>query len=62
LLDELARRRDLAVADVRMAIDAAADEPAPQDLYDQQLVRVLEKEPWMLLANLGARDSNGQTT
>ena len=51
LLDELARRLDRVVADVRGAIEATAAEPATQDLY-VELARGLEKQRWMVLAHL----------
>jgi starvation-inducible DNA-binding protein len=58
LLEELARRLDRVVADVRIAIDGTAEEPTTQDLY-VEISRGLEKQRWMLLAHLAGRRSNG---
>ena len=58
LLEELAQRLDRVVADVREAIDAAADEPVTQDLYIE-VAQGLEKQRWMLRAHLARPGDNG---
>jgi starvation-inducible DNA-binding protein len=60
LLDELARRLDRVVADVRNAIDSTASEPATQDLY-VAVARGLEKQRWMVLAHLAHQSGNGRS-
>ena len=59
LLEELAQRLDRVVADLREAIDTAADEPVTQDLYIG-VAQGLEKQRWMLRAHLARRGGNGR--
>ena len=58
MLKELAQRLDHVVADVREAIDAAADEPITQDLYIE-VAQGLEKQRWMLRAHLARPAGDG---
>ena len=58
LLKELAQRLDHVVADVREAIDAAADEPVTQGLYIE-VAQGLEKQRWMLRVHLARPAGDG---
>jgi starvation-inducible DNA-binding protein len=51
LLTELVERLDALTAELRHAMDAAADEAATEDVYIE-VVRGLEKQRWMLQAHL----------
>ena len=51
LLQEVSRRVESAVEELREAIVASAEEPVTQDLYIE-IARAIEKQRWMLLAHL----------
>jgi starvation-inducible DNA-binding protein len=59
LLEELARRVDRLVADLRDGIALATDEAVTEDLYIE-ITRGIEKQRWMLLAHLEGRGGNGR--
>ncbi len=58
LLEELTRRVDRLVTDLRDGMALATDEAATQDLYIE-ITRGIEKQRWMLLAHLERRGGNG---
>jgi starvation-inducible DNA-binding protein len=51
LLQELSRRVERTVEELRAAIVASAEEPVTQDVYIE-IARAIEKQRWMLLAHL----------
>jgi starvation-inducible DNA-binding protein len=51
LVQELSRRVERTVEELREAIAATAEEPVTQDLY-VEIARAMEKQRWMLLAHL----------
>lgn len=60
LLEELARRLDRAVADLRQGVSLSANETVTQDVY-LEVTRGVEKQRWMVLAHL-ARGGGGYQT
>jgi starvation-inducible DNA-binding protein len=51
LLEELSRRVERTVDELREAIGSSAEEPVTQDLYSE-ITRGIEKQRWMVLAHL----------
>jgi starvation-inducible DNA-binding protein len=58
LLEELARRVEQTVEELRDAISASTEDPVSQDLYIE-IARGIEKQRWMLLAHLAEPSPNG---
>ena len=57
LLQELSRRVDRTVEELREAIGSSAEDPVTQDLYIE-IARGMEKQRWMLLAHLSRQAPN----
>jgi DNA-binding ferritin-like protein len=58
LLETLVSRMDILDGHPRQAMEAAASEPATQDVYIE-VVRGIEKQRWMLQSHLARRSSSG---
>jgi starvation-inducible DNA-binding protein len=58
LVQELSRRVERTVEELRSAILASAEEPVTQDLY-VEIARGIEKQRWMLLAHLTGPQAAG---